>query len=266
MFNKKNFVNVDNSDPDYPDGKIVNNNGSGNGTKLNFNMTTDVWEFFAKVLRKTGIIANNLPDNESNGFQTVEAMQLLPGKITTRGILTVADGEYHISIPIGHLGDNDTIVLIAEDDSLSTGTVLNGSDGATLNAYSLPFIVGDTLIFVKDDTVCELIQPITAKTYSRFVKAKGGTAIMGGSVDRDISATILGGTGFTVSRLTTGFYEITHNIGHTNYTITGSTNYELGGVVAFGEKLSNTTRVSTVYSSNGVSNDFAWDFIIHEFF
>lgn len=73
--------NVDNSDlSNYPDGRVKDNTGSGNGTGVNERVYGDLHQAIAKLMRLYGIIPSGLPDNEANGFQIVEALKALASK------------------------------------------------------------------------------------------------------------------------------------------------------------------------------------------
>ncbi len=79
--NKANQQNIDNSNPSlYPDARIRDNDGSGNGTPVNESVYGDIHEFFAAAMRLAGIDFNGLPDNLSNGYQYIEAMRNLASK------------------------------------------------------------------------------------------------------------------------------------------------------------------------------------------
>lgn len=68
-----NKPNVDAADSDYPFGKIKDDTGSEDGTPLNQLVHQDFHQFFAKMFFESGLIPNNLPDNEYTGFQYYEA-------------------------------------------------------------------------------------------------------------------------------------------------------------------------------------------------
>jgi hypothetical protein len=53
----------------YPYGNIKDNDGSNNGTPVNAAVYADFHQFFARMLALSGITANGLPDNNTNGFQ-----------------------------------------------------------------------------------------------------------------------------------------------------------------------------------------------------
>ena len=73
--------NVDNSDlVNFPDGRIKDNDGSGNGTGINERTNGDIHQTISRLMRKYGIVPNGLPDNVTNGYQIVEAIQALASK------------------------------------------------------------------------------------------------------------------------------------------------------------------------------------------
>ncbi|HLF67442.1 MAG TPA: hypothetical protein VI522_07465 [Gammaproteobacteria bacterium] len=66
--------NVQAPDSDYPYARIKDNDGSGNGTPVNEKVYGDIHQFFAHMLAQAGMTANDLPDNDYNGFQLYEAL------------------------------------------------------------------------------------------------------------------------------------------------------------------------------------------------
>jgi hypothetical protein len=79
--NKKFATNIDLADPtNYPDGRIKDNTGVGDGTPVNRLLYSDLHEYFAKLMRLANIAYNGLPDNEANGYQLVAAAIALAGK------------------------------------------------------------------------------------------------------------------------------------------------------------------------------------------
>jgi len=61
----------------YPYGNIRDNDGSGNGTPVNALVYADFHQFFAKLLDVGGVAANGLPENATNTFQYVTALNNL---------------------------------------------------------------------------------------------------------------------------------------------------------------------------------------------
>ena len=59
---------------DYPYGQIVND---PNGTRADVTSNGDLQQFFQRIMAEAGITPNSLPDNVSNGFQLVQALNTL---------------------------------------------------------------------------------------------------------------------------------------------------------------------------------------------
>ncbi len=66
---------VDPVSSDYPSRNIKDNTGSNNGTRMNVKAFSDVFQFFAKLMRLAGITYNGFKDNEYTGFQLVTALK-----------------------------------------------------------------------------------------------------------------------------------------------------------------------------------------------
>ncbi len=61
----------------YPFGDIKDNPGDGSGTPVNRLVYGDFHQFFANLLFTAGITGNDLPENSTNTFQYIIALQLL---------------------------------------------------------------------------------------------------------------------------------------------------------------------------------------------
>ena len=123
--------NVDNSDlVNYPGGRIKNNTGTGNGTPVNERTKGDWHQAVLKLMRRYGIIANNLPDNETNGFQIVDAIKALPSKNDFILGLSLNTGVLSVPIKLGFMETNEQVVCKANFD-LDAETEIKGSDITT---------------------------------------------------------------------------------------------------------------------------------------
>lgn len=58
----------------YPYGRAKDNTGSGNGTPVNEQFIGDITQFFERLMGLTGTVANGLPENSSDGFQFITAL------------------------------------------------------------------------------------------------------------------------------------------------------------------------------------------------
>ena len=73
-----NYPNTDTSDPsNYPDGRIKDDPAGITGTPIGEVTWGDMAMFFDKLMRFAGIAPNNLPDNETNGYQFMQALNKL---------------------------------------------------------------------------------------------------------------------------------------------------------------------------------------------
>lgn len=122
--------NVDNSDlSNYPDGRVKDNTGSGNGTGVNERVYGDLHQAIAKLMRLYGIIPSGLPDNEANGFQIVEALKALASKNDYIYPLSSVDGVLNVDIKFANMQNGEFIVCRASVDK-TTETQIKGI-GAT---------------------------------------------------------------------------------------------------------------------------------------
>lgn len=59
---------------DYPLGRIKDDSGAGDGTPVNELVYGDIHQFFAKLMDIAAVAPNELPDNNADGFQLIEAL------------------------------------------------------------------------------------------------------------------------------------------------------------------------------------------------
>ena len=125
--------NVDNSDlVNFPDGRIKDNDGSGNGTGINERTNGDIHQTISRLMRKYGIIPNNLPDNVTNGFQIVEAIQSLASKNDFVLALTDVGGVLSVPIKFSFMDENESVIC-KSGINLASQTQIKGSDATTFN-------------------------------------------------------------------------------------------------------------------------------------
>jgi hypothetical protein len=120
--------NVDAPGGDYPYGNIRDNTGSGNGTPVNKLVYADFHQFFARLLAQSGVVANNLPDNNANGFQYFEALQAIidssvAGLIDLKGDL---DASSNPNYPVALKGDSYIITVEGKVGGASGKSVQSG--------------------------------------------------------------------------------------------------------------------------------------------
>lgn len=123
--------NVITSDPNYPNGRVRNNTGTGNGTPVNEAVYGDIHVNKDKLLDLYGITANGLPDNEANGYQYIEALRALANKNNFIQTLNLNTGVLSVSVKIGFMLQGEQLICKAAFD-LGSETEIKGSDNVTL--------------------------------------------------------------------------------------------------------------------------------------
>lgn len=155
--NSGSTVVADNGSFDYPSGRVKDNTGTGNGTQVNERVYGDLHQAIAKLMRLYAITPNGLPDNETNGFQIVEAFKSLASKNDYIYPLSSASGVLSVDIKFANMQNGEFIVCRASVDKTSE-TQIKGF-GATTFAitYSGSF---------------------KANEYVRVIKTSGGVSIV----------------------------------------------------------------------------------------
>ena len=103
--------NVDNSDlSNYPNGRIKNNTGSNDGTAVNERVYGDIHQTISKLMRLYNIDPYNLPDNELNGFQIIDALRALASKNDFILPLSVSGGVLQVPIKLGLMLENESVI------------------------------------------------------------------------------------------------------------------------------------------------------------
>lgn len=122
--------NIDASDLfNYPNKRIRNNDGSGNGTPVDESVYGDQHEFFAKVMRDAKTSFNNIPDNTTNGYQLYDALMSLAGKndlLKNLGLIGL--DTITIPIPIGSMKLDEAILFKSTFDSTGAMILIRGND------------------------------------------------------------------------------------------------------------------------------------------
>jgi len=155
----------------YQYGNIKDETGLGDGTPVDVNTYADFHQFFARMLDKSLITPNGLPDNSTNGFQYYEALKAVANQYTgvntynsntalvdaDFGALSVMDlnGNADFTLPplavatvlqkivVMKLGTGVTNVLPDGTDVIvpAEGLILRGGDSVTLVSFGFGWIV-----------------------------------------------------------------------------------------------------------------------------
>ena len=168
MRNKLLQSNIDNSDPvNFPDGRIKNDDGSGNGTPVNEQVYGDIHENFAKVMRLAGKSFNNLAESEQNGYQFLDALRQMANKnnLMKPMFKLGTTGKIGCGQNLDHILKDESWVFLSSID-ITTETILSrGTGGQTAVGVQLnvdfkgsTIKSGDYVRFVKTNTGCDLIR------------------------------------------------------------------------------------------------------------
>lgn len=161
MRNKGTLVNIDNSDlSKYPNGRIKNNTGAGNGTPVNEEVYGDIHEAKDKLMRLYGINHNGLPDNEDNGYQLIDALIALASKNDFVLNLGESGDKLSVGVKLGKLKTGESFVL---KSSINRGsqTQIKGSDNVLKTVDVVGnFKAGEYIRMINTDTDVVLVRMV----------------------------------------------------------------------------------------------------------
>jgi hypothetical protein len=154
-------------DADYPYGDIKNDTGIDDGTPVDRDVYADFHQFFEKMFDESGLTANNLPDNATNGFQLYQAM-LENIKKTTDNNAVYYNGIFRIeglgdSYSMGGSGgiidifvkDNILYTIHASSTDIRRWDLVNNVAMSSLSVGFTPrgIFVGNNYIYLSRSTV-----------------------------------------------------------------------------------------------------------------
>jgi hypothetical protein len=135
MRNKANLANII-IDANYPYGRIKDNTGVGDGTPVNEFVYGDIHQFFAKLITLAGIAPNDLPDNEINEYQTIQALKEFASKNNYIQNLSSVSGVLNVSAKLGLMNADEFLVCKASSN-LGAETQIKGTDGTTFTITAI---------------------------------------------------------------------------------------------------------------------------------
>ncbi len=164
--------NIDKSDTgNYPNGRIKDNSGSGDGTPVNEMVYGDIHEAFAKMMRLYGITYSNLPDNEINGYQLVEAIKALATKNDYVLDIGARSNKLTLPVKIGVLQPNETFMCKALLDYNKQATIISNIDGVEKAIVVVgDFVTGDYLRMINTPNNIVLLRLIDVGNINEIVK------------------------------------------------------------------------------------------------
>jgi len=129
--NKATLQNIDLSDPsNYLNGRIKDNTGSGDGTPVNERVYGDFHQLFAKLMNLSGLSFNNLPENETNGYQFIDSLRSLATKNDLNYELSKSGSVLTLPIRLGKVNNNEIFRAKATFNKGSETTIRGTLDNA----------------------------------------------------------------------------------------------------------------------------------------
>ena len=178
--NKKLQSNIDLSDPaNFPDGRIKDNDGSGNGTSVNEVVYGDIHETFAKLMRLAGKSFNALPDSEQFGYQYVDALAQLASKNDyIQSLYSLDVNTLGINLNLSLLKTGESFVCLSTITVAAETTIRQGLTNGGVITLNVTFKgsgikSGDYVRFVKTSTGVDLIRLSDGVTTSLIINELG---------------------------------------------------------------------------------------------
>lgn len=152
-------INVDNSDlVNYPNGRIKDNQGAGEGTPVNRNVYGDLHANISRLMRLYNIAPTGLPDNETNGYQIIDSLIALASKNDYIYAMTTTGTELSIDIKISLMKENEFLVCRAAADK-TLETTIKGSNGTAFAVtYSGNFKANEYVRVIKTNAGVSIIR------------------------------------------------------------------------------------------------------------
>jgi hypothetical protein len=156
----------------FPDSTIVNETDTQPGTPVAREVYGDILTNLYKVLRKTGVTANGNEDNELNGYQLVQALQMLPNLLNdSEQILNLTGTVFSVGIDISLLPAKYFLFVRAAEASVSSvAYTFKGSAVTPVYAFTpvTQFNSGDELLLI--------IDPAGVRAYNLTAAANTGVS------------------------------------------------------------------------------------------
>ena len=157
---KATVSNIDKSDPsNYLEGRVKDNTGAGGGTPVNEFVYGDLHQTFAKLMHLYKMKYNGLPDNETNGYQLIEALIALASKNDFVLPLTSSGGVLSIQFKIGSLKAGESFICKAAVDKGDEVTVKGSLDNVVKAAsFTGDFKAGEYVRVINNADDIEFIR------------------------------------------------------------------------------------------------------------
>lgn len=141
-----------NTDPKFPQGTILNETDTADGTPVVEEIYGDVLTNIYKLLEKTGIVPTGTQDNDDTQYQVLKALQNLPNELNDiEQILTLTGTIWSIPLPIELLPNKYFFIARASDAYASGGVYTFKGSGATSYPFSSSgFKASDEVLIIVD--------------------------------------------------------------------------------------------------------------------
>lgn len=185
-------TNIDKSNlAAYPNGQILDNTGPGTGTPIICVTASDIWMFFDKLMREAQLPFNTTFDNETNGYQFVQACAALASKSDFVLPITTVTGVLQIPINLDILKLNEKLICQAAAD-WTVETQIKGSTATLLTVtITRRYKANDYLMLIRTSGGVQLISLATADNLNVLVNelnylkaATNSDETIGTSVDK----------------------------------------------------------------------------------
>jgi len=133
-----NYPNIIPADADYLDGDIKD---APSGTPVNRATNGDIQQFFAKIMREASITPNGLRDNESNGYQLYEALEIVSRPYASYTAYIVQTST------------NDPVPTVMENGLSGTPVFARSATGIYTVTLVGEFDAAKTIAFISSGTV-----------------------------------------------------------------------------------------------------------------
>lgn len=264
--NKANAPNIQAPSGDYPNGRIRDNDGSNNGTPVNEFIYGDIHENIAKLMRRYAIAYNNLPDNETNGYQFIEALRALPNKNNKVLSVNGAVNNILLGVKLSRLENNESFIGVAQTSSENKINALGILDNTSkpLNILE-PFESGDYLVIINTNSNVTVF-PFYRANNSSILK-KGVVDFNFDSNDLTVSGDFTGGEGLTSPVQDYRVYRIDFDeVLDNNYTVVIVSNQSQIPLVetmhSIVEKTTTSFKINFALLSNFGQIDYPFEIII----
>ena len=137
----------------FPDGQLKNKTDSAPGTPVVRQVYGDILVNMYALLREAGLVPNNLEDNETNGYQLLEALKKLANLLNdVEQVLSVSGSNISVGINLDALPDKYVLVARAGEDYNDALTYVFRGTGNNSYGFTSPtgFLSGDVVLVVID--------------------------------------------------------------------------------------------------------------------